>query len=193
MPSKLFSFPFCLRRLILRRGEADQAFTLLELLAVIGLIAVLSGIVLGAGRRAIETGRSSRAKNELAVLAAALESYRLRCGDYPRTEDTASWLQALIGRRGPLNDEITMPALIELAKFTTAGQRDPFTDASAVLVDPWGVTYRYAYRSRSPWSNPSYVLYSTGPDGHDTGTLLAGGFVDPAAEGNADNICANQP
>ena len=155
------------------------AFTLLELLAVISLIAVLAGIVLGVGRRASEAGKTARAKAELAALAAALESYRGAYSDYPQTDNEARLLQSLIGRRGPGNAVINGRVLLEAARFTTAGSRDPFSDSSAVLVDPWGQAYVYAYRTGpSDWTNPAYVLYSIGPDGRDSAALLPGGFAD---------------
>lgn len=164
-------------------NPARAAFTLLELLSVITIIAVLSGIVIGAGRRAAESGRIARAKAELAVLGAALENYRRVHGDYPRTEDEAQLLRALLGRRGPVADTaVNGRGLIEAARFTIAGD---------VLLDPWGRAYVYAYKTTAPWSNPGYVLYSAGPDGREFGRLLAGGFPDAAGAGNADNIQAN--
>ncbi len=172
---------------------ADRSFTLLELLAVITLIAILAGIGLGVGRRAIEAGRIARTKAELATLSVALEAYRCACGDYPQTDDAARLLQSLIGRRDPLNTIIAARALIETARFKTAEFRDPFMDSSAVLIDPWDRPYRYAYKTQIPWDNSSYVLYSAGPDGRDSGPLLSGGLIDPAALENADNLCANRP
>lgn len=168
------------------------AFTLLELLAVIAIIALLSGLVIGAGRRATESGRVSRAHAELALLAAALADYQRIHGDYPQTDDGARLLQALIGRGDPRGAAVTARALIEAARFTTAGSRDPFADPSAVLVDPWDRPYRYAYRTVPSWRNAGYVLYSAGPDGHDSATLLTGGHPDPAPAENFDNIYANQ-
>ena len=167
-------------------------FTLLELLAVVGIIAVLSGLVLGVGRRAVESGKIARARGELTMLAASLETYRRSYGDYPQTDDEARLLQSLLGRRGPLNHVLAGPVFIEAAKFTTAGSLDPFADDSAVLVDPWGQPYVYAYKSQTPWDNPGFVLYSIGPDGADAPALLTGGLVDSAPPANADNLCANQ-
>ncbi len=167
-------------------------FTLLELLAVLAIIAILAGLVLGVGRRVIESGKIARAKSELIVLAAALEAYRRNYGDFPQTDDEARLLQSLLGRRGPLNHELAGRALIETSKFTTAGSLDPFANNSAVLIDPWDQPYIYAYKSQTPWTNPGFVLYSIGPDGADSPTLLTGGFIDPAPPENADNLCANR-
>jgi type II secretion system protein G len=164
-------------------NPARAGFTLLELLSVITIIALLMGIGLGAARRAAEAGRVARAKAELAVLGAALENYKRTYGDYPRTEDEAQLLRALLGRRGPSADTVIHGrAFLETARFTIAGE---------VLVDPWGQPYVYAYHATLPWSNSSHVLYSTGPDRRENPRLLAGGFPDPAGDGNADNIHAN--
>jgi type II secretory pathway pseudopilin PulG len=159
-------------------------------MAVLALIALLTGLMLGAGRRAGEAGRIARAKAELAVIAAALENYQRTLGDYPQTDDSARLLQSLLGRRDPLNTGITSRSLIETARFTTVDSRNPLTDVSAMLADPWGRPYRYAYRTQLPWSNSGFVLYSPGPDGRDSGVLLSGGYDDPAPPENADNIYA---
>jgi prepilin-type N-terminal cleavage/methylation domain-containing protein len=158
------------------------AFTLLELLAVIALLALLGGILLGASRHAIEAGRAARARAELAA-------------DYPQTDGGAQLLQSLIGRRGPRNTILSAPvrSQLDLSQFTTANALDPNTDMSAVLVDPWGRPYRYAYKvPPSSWRNSSYVLYSLGADGLDARALLVGGFIDQSAPSNADNISTGQ-
>jgi len=165
---------------------------LLELLVVIGVIAILTSIVIGVGRRASESGRNARARAELVALSAALNAYKLAYSDYPRTDIQAHLLQSLIGRRGPTYLPVTGRTLIETARFTTAGALDPFTSDATELIDPWGQPYRYAYKSQTPWTNPAYVLYSAGPDGVAGTALLPGGFPDVAAAGNADNLQANQ-
>ena len=170
----------------------QRAFTLLELLTVMVIIAILAGLTVGAGRRASETGRNARAKAELAVLAAALETYQRTYGDYPQTDDAARLLQSLIGRRDPHNNAIVARSLLDLARFTTDGTCDPFADPSVVLLDPWGQPYRYIYKNQALWTNPGYVLFSSGPDGGDSGTLLTGGYADPAPPVNADNLYANR-
>ena len=174
-----------------RSARRQRGFTLLELLAVIAIVTVLASLVLGAGRRAREAGRIARAKAELAALSVALESYRRICGDYPQTDDEARLLQSLIGKRDPLNTVIAGRAVIELARFATAGSRDPFADEAAVLDDPWGRPYVYVYKvPASGWKNSAFVLYSIGADERDSSELLTGGIVDPTPADNADNIYA---
>lgn len=182
---------FATAPLFLRRRAA--AFTLLEMLLVIGLVAVLTSLVIGSGRRASDAGKAAQARAELAALAVALDAYRLASGDYPRTEDPALLLQALIGRRGPDLQAWSRRGCLDIARFRTLAGADPLADDTAVLADPWGNPYRYAYKSQSPWSNPAYVLYSAGADGVASETLLTGGFPDRTAAGNADNLHAGQP
>lgn len=183
-----------------RRSLDEGGFTLIELLAVLAIVAILTSIVLGSGRRSSETGKIARARAELAALSAALESYKFQHGDYPRTAENATLVQSLIGKLGPAGAPLASAgrAEIETAKLTFALATnfavpiDPFANAAAFVVDPWGQPYRYAYKSATPWTNPSFVLYSIGPDGADAPALLAGGFADPTAPANADNLHANR-
>jgi len=175
------------------RERRDEGFTVLELLLVVAMVAVLSGMMLGAGRYARDSGRAARASAELASLASALESYRLAYGDYPRTGQPARFLQALVGRRGPAGDPISARSLIELGRYRVGAGGDPLLNEAAELIDPWGTPYGYAYKSELPWGNPAYVLYSAGPDGRFGAALLTGGFPDCLAADNDDNLWANAP
>lgn len=167
------------------------AFTLLELLAVVVIFSLLAALVLGVGRYALERGKIARARSELAALSAGLENYRRTYGDYPPTDDEVRLLQSVLGLRGPGNELIGGPTLIEPSVFTVKEGLDPFTDPRAVLIDPWGRPYVYAYRTQAPWTNPAPVLYSCGSDGGDEPLLLSGGYPDRSAIANADNLYAN--
>lgn len=190
--------------------DARAAFTLLELLAVLAIVAVLTSVVIGVGRRAVESGRVARAKAELAALAVALESYQRQHGDYPRTTDNAALVQSLIGKLGPSGDTLAHAgrAHLEIAKFTLAlasapdTARDPFADTSATLLDPWGQPYRYAYDTRANgWQSHTYLLVSAGTDQRLTLPLPVSGLITSSYEGaldseqqpvNTDNLYANR-
>jgi prepilin-type N-terminal cleavage/methylation domain-containing protein len=176
-----------------RRDPHGRGFTLLELLLVLGLAAILVALVLGGSIHANRQARAARARVELATIASALAGYARQHGDFPRTDDTTDLLRALLGRRSSDGAVIAAPPLIDAGQFELGGDGDPSIPESAELRDPWGQRYRYAYKSQLPWTNPGFVLYSCGPDQAATEVLLAGGFADRAAPGNADNLWEGEP
>src|SRR5437764_14697354 len=76
-----------------RRGARRyNAFTLIELVVVSGLILVLSGLVLSTVGYVRKKGARARAETEIAAMSAALESYKADNAVYPRdpTPNTAT-------------------------------------------------------------------------------------------------------
>src|SRR5215471_2090939 len=83
-----------------RRGErlADEfgawhkrrynAFTLIELVLVVGIITVLAGLVLSTVGYARKKGARARAETEIAAMSAACENYKADNGVYPSNADT---------------------------------------------------------------------------------------------------------
>src|SRR5947207_14018913 len=72
-----------------RRGERHyNAFTLIELVVVVGLILVLTGLVLSTIGYARKKSARARAETEIAAMAAACESYKSDNAVYPRTSVT---------------------------------------------------------------------------------------------------------
>jgi len=76
-----------------RRGERltgrfAGAFTLIELIVVVGVILILTGLVLSTAGYARKKGARARAETEIAAIAAALESYKADNAIYPRNSQT---------------------------------------------------------------------------------------------------------
>jgi prepilin-type N-terminal cleavage/methylation domain-containing protein len=65
------------------RAGQQRAFTLIELLAVIAIIALLAGIVLTTAGTAIGRSRDSRIRTEKDRLVTAIEDYKAVMGNYP--------------------------------------------------------------------------------------------------------------
>ena len=70
------------------RGVRYNAFTLIELIVVVGLILVLTGLVLSTVGYARKKGARARAETEIAAMSAACESYKADNGIYPTSSDT---------------------------------------------------------------------------------------------------------
>jgi len=195
------------------RFSLPSGFTLIELMAVLGTIALLIGLAIGLGPGLAERTARLRAEADLSVLMSALESYRQSFGDYPQTgscptsegsggtalEATAEakLLNALLGRLGPTLRAVRHRAFVHPDRLATASGRPlergsfegPWPDAFA---DPWGRPYVYAYRvsSSARWDADGYILYSRGPDGaHEAPSF---GVFNPGAPANEDNVHAQQ-
>lgn len=71
------------------RGERrHNAFTLIELVLVVGIITVLTGLVLSTVGYARKKGAPARAETEIAAMSAAIENYRADNAVYPNSSGT---------------------------------------------------------------------------------------------------------
>ena len=67
------------------RRSNRQGFTLVEMLVVLGIIAVLVALLMPAVMSAVNNGRRARIGVEISQLANAVEAYKQKHGDYPPT------------------------------------------------------------------------------------------------------------
>ena len=134
-----------------RRGPRAlrRAVTLLELIVVIGVLGQLAGLVAPQIFGHVGEAKSVTAKTQLALLATALDGYRLDAGRYPTT---AQGLAAL-------RDKPTAEPLPSV-------WRGPYLRRD-VPLDPWGRPYLYtAPGIRNP---TGFDLMSLGRDGKPGG------------------------
>jgi general secretion pathway protein G len=118
----------------------SRGFTLLELLVVILIIGLLTGIVAPRFMGQVSRSEVTTARAQLDALDKALQSYRIDTGRFPTT---AQGLKALVAQPG---DE--------------SRWRGPYLQGE-VPADPWGNAYQY----RSPGSNGrDFEVMSLGKD-----------------------------
>lgn len=129
----------------------SRGFTLLELLVVILIIGLLTGIVGPRFLAQINRSETTTARAQLDALDKALQAYRIDMGRYP---DTNEGLAALV--KDGSND---------------ARWRGPYLKG-AVPNDPWGMPYQYRLPSETPGKD--FDLISFGRD------RVAGGTGDDA-------------
>jgi general secretion pathway protein G len=128
---------------------ARAAFTLIEILVVLAIIATLAALVGPAVFRNVGDSRAQAARSQLELFALALEQYRLDNHVYPSTE------QGLAALR-------TMPVTGEPPRKW----RGPYL-RRVVPYDPWGRAYLYTSPGRE--NSETYDLYSLGRDGRAGG------------------------
>src|SRR5213596_446418 len=75
--------------------SAWSAFTLIELVVVVGIILILAGLVLSTAGYARKKGARARAETEIAAMSAALESYKADNAAYPRDNATNQYTDTL--------------------------------------------------------------------------------------------------
>jgi type II secretory pathway pseudopilin PulG len=108
----------CVKRLINCFGAWHKrrynAFTLIELVLVVGIITVLAGLVLSTVGYARKKGARARAETEIAAISAACENYKADNGVYPR-DPTANTATDALNARTMLD-----PANANAALYTAA-------------------------------------------------------------------------
>src|SRR5262245_58812745 len=113
-----------------RRG-ARRGFTLLEILIVVGIIALLAAFVapnlMGASERA-KRKMATAAIESTGPIATALNLYRLDYGEYP-------------DKLEKLTDPPELPGSSGKAK------KETYIENPEKLMDPWGHEYVYTYPS----------------------------------------------
>ena len=128
-----------------RRLKAELGFTLLEMLVVMGIIAMLAGLVGPQVMKQLGGAKTKTAKVQIEDLSATLDMYHLDVGKYPTTDQG---LQALVERPDDANR-----------------WNGPYLRKGKVPLDPWNAEYKYT----SPGEKGQFDLYSMGADGAEGG------------------------
>ena len=126
------------------RASANAGFTLIEIMAVVLIIGLLSTIVGVSIFAQVDKGRITATSVQIANLESVLELYRMDSARYPTTEQG---LDALVNEPG---DARNYPP-------------DGYLQKRRVPEDPWGNPYEYEQPGQN---NPrSFDLWSFGADG----------------------------
>ena len=123
----------------------QTGFTLLELLVVLGIIAMLAGLVGPQVMKHMVEAKVKAAKVQIEDLAQTLDMYKLDVGSYPTSEQG-------------------LDALIE-APDGAQRWNGPYLRKSKVPLDPWNNEYKYT----SPGEHRKFDITSLGADGKDGG------------------------
>jgi len=127
------------------KRKHERGLTLLEMLVVLGIIAVVAALAAPRVLQYLGDARHETARVQLENINAALDLYRFDLGRYPTQQEG---LTALIEDPG-----------------TDPRWRGPYLNKREGINDPWGERYQY----RIPGRHGEYDLYSLGADGVEGG------------------------
>ena len=123
-----------------------RAFTLVEMLLVLVILAVLAAIVIPKFAGRSQQAKETAAKSQISAFEVSLEQFEVDTGYYPQ------------GSAG-------LTALVEQPS-NAQNWKGPYL-AKGIPLDPWGNAYSYNYPGKN---NPKgYDLSSVGPDGRSGG------------------------
>ncbi len=132
-------------------ARSTAAFTLIEIMAVVIIIGLLTTIVGAAIFNQVDKGRVTTAGAQINSLEGVLELYRMDNGRFPTTEQG---LEALV--RAPTGDPAPR-------NYPPGG----YLKGGKVPKDPWGNPY--GYESPGQRNVHSFDLWSFGADGANGG------------------------
>ena len=128
-----------------RSGErSDAGYTLLELLVVMGILAVLTAVATPQLMGYFGKAKVQSVQLQIENIGTALELYYMENGSYP---SASAGLKALV------------EATPEAPRWN-----GPYLKKAKNLLDPWGRPYQYNY----PGADGGYEVYSLGPTGKAT-------------------------
>ena len=123
-----------------------QAFTLIELMLVLVILAVLAAVVVPKFSGKTDAARIAACKAEISIIDGALDLFEQAVGHYPKQDE---------GLR----------ALIE-APSDAKGWAGPYLKRNDVPLDPWKKEYVYHFPATHNKAGPD--LFSAGPDGQES-------------------------
>ncbi|MBR0697774.1 type II secretion system major pseudopilin GspG [Bradyrhizobium lablabi] len=134
------------------RGRADAGYTLLELLVVMGVIAILTAVATPQLMGYFGKAKVQSVQLQIENINTALEMYYMENGVYPSTS-------------------VGLKALVEPTPEAPRWN-GPYLKKAKNLVDPWGRPYQYNY----PTATGEYEVYSLGASGKAAAVSNQGRF-----------------
>ena len=126
--------------------DRQDGFTLLELLVVLGILALLATFAAPQVLRYLGKAKTETARLQINAIASAIELYTLDNGGYPP-------------------QQVGLSALLRPPPGATRWN-GPYLKKAEGLIDPWGRPYGY----RNPARNGSFEVFSLGRNNAPGGT-----------------------
>lgn len=152
---------------------ARRAFTLVELLVVIGIIAILTGVLFSVMGKGTESARAAKCLSNLRSLAQGVNAAAMEYGHYPLAgsiqtinvsgnhlvyDENVGWISWLSNRNDPFAHQSgsakpTSPVKVDVCKF------DEQNEENALFAVTNGSVWKAVNRNRDVYVCPTHVLH----------------------------------
>ncbi len=129
-----------IKRIVNPKSQKRRAFTLVEILLVMTIIAILAALVIPKMVGRSEQARNTAARADISSIKTALDAFEVDNGFYPKS----------------IQDLVTVPS-------NAKNWHGPYLEK--VPSDPWGNAYAYSYPGKH--NANSFDLSSVGPDARE--------------------------
>jgi len=129
-----------IKRIVNPKNQKRRAFTLVEILLVMTIIAILAALVIPKMVGRSEQARNTAARADISSIKTALDAFEVDNGFYPKS----------------IQDLVTVPS-------NAKNWHGPYLEK--VPSDPWGNAYAYSYPGKH--NANSFDLASVGPDARE--------------------------
>jgi prepilin-type N-terminal cleavage/methylation domain-containing protein len=150
---------------MMKTGNQEHGLSLVEMLVVVGIIAILVTMVISVASRIDNQAKEKGTKSIFALLDSALQEYHEFTGHYPEQSelDTAKAADHSEYLFNELDSVPSAQKILEKLNGSTVQDKytpDGTTETIPELYDPWGtpLDYRYVAGENFP------LLVSAGPD-----------------------------
>ncbi len=127
------------------RRASSGGFTLLEMVIVLGIIAVILGGAIGVLGKVGEGAKLQRVEGDFNAIGSALRTYKINAGHYPSSQQG---LKALVSKPSGTPQPRRWTSLMD-----------------SVPLDPWGQEYIYRFPGKKVATE--YELVTKGKDGQE--------------------------
>lgn len=131
----------------MKRTQSNRAaFTLIEVLLVIGILVVLGGVAVGVYSKVKSSSDKKATTILVSDVAAQVERYQIDMGSYPAEEG--------------------LTLLIEKPEDEKLAEKwaGPYLKNGVVPTDPWGEAIKYEKLESQEGTGAPFKVFSTGPD-----------------------------
>ena len=157
-------------------NRSVSGFTLVELLVVIGIIAILASLLLPAMNAAMKRADIARAKNDMASIVSAIKAYYGEYGIWPTPDTNGNQDHTFVGKEGGATGNPRFQSQIISILKTNNLRKIVFLEVprdSVEGTDRNGVSYVASDDFfLDPWENPYIIVMDTDFDNQ------IGGFYD---------------